>query len=145
MKIKALPLFALLVACSTTTPKVDIGTLKAEIMQAEKNFNDMAAEKGVAEAFAAFAAEEAVIKRGGKLIKGRIAIAEWYENNSDPDEKLTWKPDFIEVSSSGDLAYTYGGFEFSYPDSTGTIITSTGSFHSVWKRQADGSWKFVWD
>ncbi|MEP5612793.1 MAG: DUF4440 domain-containing protein [Cyclobacteriaceae bacterium] len=145
MKVKLLPLLTLLTACSTTPKQIDVESLKAEIMQAEKAFNDMAAEQGVAAAFAAFAAEDGVIKRGGKLIMGNKSIAEWYLENSSPEEKLTWKPDFVDVSSSGDLAYTYGGFEFSYPDSTGTMQTSTGYFHSVWKRQADGSWKFVWD
>ena len=142
---KLLPFVIVLVGCGTSSSEVDLSVLKAEIMDVEKQFNDMAAEEGIMEAFATFAAEDAVIKRGGKLIKGRAAIKEWYQNNSGPDEKLTWKPDFVDVSSSGDLAYTYGGFEFSYPDSTGMIQTSSGTFHSVWKRQADGSWKFVYD
>lgn len=144
MKIKIVPI-VLLIACAAPSKQVDIESLKAEIMDAEKQFNDMAAEQGLTEAFATFAAEDAVIKRGGKLYKGRAAIREWYENNSSPDEQLTWKPDFIDVSNSGDLAYTYGSFTFSYPDSTGTMISNSGTFHSVWKRQEDGSWKFVWD
>ena len=61
------------------------------------------------------------------------------------DENLSWKPDFVDVSASGDLGYTYGHFTYSYTDSTGTIMESSGVFHTVWKRQADGSWLFVWD
>jgi ketosteroid isomerase-like protein len=144
MKINILFLL-LITACSTTNSTTDLESLKTEVMQAEKEFNDVAEEEGIAKAFAAFAAENAVIQRRGELIKGQAAIASWYENNSNPDATLSWEPDFIDVSQSGDLAYTYGKFEFSYPDSTGTKITSSGTFHSVWKRQADGSWKFVWD
>jgi ketosteroid isomerase-like protein len=144
MKINILFLL-LITACSTTNSTTDLESLKTEVMQAEKEFNDVAEEEGIAKAFAAFAAENAVIQRRGELIKGQAAISSWYENNSNPDATLSWEPDFIDVSQSGDLAYTYGKFEFSYPDSTGTKITSSGTFHSVWKRQADGSWKFVWD
>ena len=61
------------------------------------------------------------------------------------DEKLIWKPDFVDVSASGDLAYTYGAYTYSYKDSTGAIVEQGGIFHTVWKRQADGGWRFVWD
>ncbi|MFC2138829.1 YybH family protein, partial [Bacteroidota bacterium] len=59
--------------------------------------------------------------------------------------KLEWKPDYIDVSTSGDLGYTFGKFTFSAKDTTGKLIESEGIFHTVWKRQEDGSWKYVWD
>ena len=59
--------------------------------------------------------------------------------------KLEWKPDYIDVSISGDLGYTYGKFTFSAIDTTGKLIESEGIFHTVWKKQEDGSWKYVWD
>ena len=58
---------------------------------------------------------------------------------------LVWKPDYVDVSESGDLAYTYGKYTFTSRDSTGRKVVSKGIFHTVWKRQEDGSWKFVWD
>jgi ketosteroid isomerase-like protein len=49
------------------------------------------------------------------------------------------------VSACGDLGYTWGSYTFTATDSLGATHRSEGIFHTVWKRQPDGSWKFVWD
>jgi len=59
--------------------------------------------------------------------------------------KLDWTPDFVDVSESEDMAYSYGGYSFSALSSKGDTINSSGIFHTVWKKQLDGSWKYVWD
>lgn len=58
---------------------------------------------------------------------------------------LQWDADFVDVSKSGELAYTYGKYTFTAIDSTGKTIDDKGIFHTVWKKQKDGKWKFVWD
>jgi ketosteroid isomerase-like protein len=116
---------------------------KAQIIQTELDFAKMADEAGVAAAFYEYAADSAVIGRGGKVIKGREAIREYYEKNLRPGTKLQWTPDFADVS--GDIGYTWGNYTHLVPDSAGNITESHGVFHTVWKRQPDGSWRFVWD
>ena len=107
----------------------------------------MAGEEGISKAFMTYAAEDAVLMRNDKLVIGKKNLAMLFENQASKpkNESLNWKPDFVDVSASGDLAYTYGHFTYSYTDSTGTKIESSGVFHTVWKRQADGSWLFVSD
>lgn len=141
----SLSLLILSVGCNQLETDENIAKWKAEILQVEQDFNDMAKEEGIVEAFYHYAANDGVIKRSGKLVKGNIAIREWYKNDVRPNETLTWKPTFVDVSKSGDLAYTYGDFIFTSVDSTGNKKESTGHFHTVWKRQEDGNWKFVWD
>lgn len=116
---------------------------REEVIRTEHDFAVMADEAGVAEAFYHYAADSAVILRGGKLIKGREAIRDYYQHNLKPGTKLLWAPDYANVS--GSLGYTYGRYTHQVPDSAGSIIESHGYFHTVWKRQADGSWRFVWD
>jgi ketosteroid isomerase-like protein len=118
---------------------------KQEIIRAERDFARMAAEKGVAEAFSFYVADSGVVSIGEKLFRGKDAVRKHYESWTYKDVRLTWAPDFVDVSSSGDLGYTYGKYTFSFRDSTGKINESKGIFHTVWKRQADGSWRFVWD
>jgi len=120
---------------------------KNEIIKTEQNFAKMAGEEGITKAFITYAAEDAVVMRNNVLVIGKENLAKHFEKQSSgpKDEKLSWKPDFVDVSASGDLAYTYGHFTYAYTDSTGTKIESNGVFHTVWKRQADGSWLFVWD
>lgn len=131
--------------CGNSRDVNDMEKWKSEIMAAEKAFNDMAQEEGLARAFEFYAAEEGAIRRGKKVIKGKEEIAIWYENDAKPGETLTWTPTFVDVSNSGDMAYTYGDYIFTYIDTLGMKKERKGIFHTVWKRQADGSWKFVWD
>ena len=119
--------------------------LKLEIMEVEREFADMAAEKGIKEAFLFFADEDAVIMRNNKVYKGKDEIGNYFDSVKLRDIKLNWKPDFVELSSSGDLAYTYGKYIFSARDEVGKTISSEGIFHTVWKKQVGGNWKYVWD
>jgi len=122
-------------------------TWKNEILETEKEFMEAAATDGIPQAFSAYAAEDVVIIRGDFLIEGRKALQIYYENQYPAYEKheLKWEPDFVDVSSSGDLGYTYGKFHHTITDSLGYTRSVDGIFHTVWKRQADGTWKFVWD
>jgi len=125
----------------------DKAKIKQEIYQTEKAFERMTAEKGIAEAFYFFAADSAVIKReSDTLIVGNNNIKLYYEKkNFDENVTVNWTPDYINVSESGDLAYTYGNYSWKFKQPDGTNEEYKGVFHTVWKRQADGNWKYVWD
>jgi len=133
------------IGCTDKKNTVEIDKWKAEVVATEKAFNDMAQAEGLIKAFEFYAADDGVIRRGKKVIQGKQAIAEWYENDVKPNETLSWTPTFVDVSESGDMAYTYGDYTFTYPDSIGNPKENKGIFHTVWKRQADGSWRYVWD
>lgn len=116
------------------------------IKKAESDFAKMAAEKGIKEAFAFYADSNAVIKREhDSLIHGIEGIRNYYSAPNYSAAKVTWAPDFTDASVTGDFGYTYGKYTWSAQDSTGKSIEYKGVFHTVWKKQADGSWKYVWD
>lgn len=146
-KLLQLSAFLVLVMCGCANEKSeqDIEKWKSEIIQVEKDFDAMAQTEGLAKAFHQYAASDGVIRRKNKVIQGKSAIKAWYEKDMRPNETLTWTPTFVEVSNSGDLAYTYGNYIFKSVDSTGSVKENTGIFHTVWKRQTNGEWKFVWD
>ena len=119
---------------------------KQEIAKAEKDFEKMAAEKGVPEAFAFYADENATIRReNDTLVTGRENIRKYYEQPSRKNAKVSWTADHIDASSSGDMGYTYGKYSWQSTDSTGKTNEFKGIFSTVWKKQGDGSWKYVWD
>ena len=133
-------------ACTSPSQQGTSEDWKKEIVDAEAAFSQMSMEKGIAEAFLEFAADDAVLMRNNKVVVGIEAIRTRFANaNPNPTAKLQWKPDFVDVAASGDLGYTYGGYTFSTTDSLGNVSENTGIFHTVWKRQKDGQWKFVWD
>ena len=118
----------------------------AEIAAAEKAFEKMAAEKGIDTAFWFYADTAAVIKRGNdSLIKGKAGILNFYSAPYFKSARVRWSPDLVEAAESGDMGYTFGRYEWISADSLGTEDTSTGVFHTVWKKQTDGSWKYTWD
>ncbi len=135
----------LLTSCTNEPQEKSIEKWKAEILKSERDFAAMAKEQGTSAAFLAFAAEDAVLKRNNALVIGKDAIHQRFENNAPDSGTLSWDPDFVDVSMAGDLGYTYGGYVYSSVDSSGQTVESKGVFHTVWKRQADGTWKFVWD
>ena len=141
--IPLLPVLGLLSSCSL---HVDPEAVKKEVLNAEKAFEAMAAEKSIAEAFAWFAAEDAVIKRGNdSIISGREGIRNYYSLANLTRATVSWTPDRIDVSADGTMAWTYGKYVWKVIRSDGDTVVSRGIFHTVWKRQSDGSWKYVWD
>lgn len=137
-------LFAI-AACNRNSKK-QLTSAQQEITKAEKDFEAMAAEKGIAEAFWFYADSNAVIKRGNdSLIKGKEGIRNYYAAPYFNTASVKWSPDFVEASADGRMGYSYGNYIWQSKDSAGKITESKGIFHTVWKKQNDGSWKYVWD
>jgi ketosteroid isomerase-like protein len=123
-----------------------VAVWQEEIRKVEKQFETDLLTKGVAYAFGAYAADSAVIKREkDTLIKGKEAIFRYYDNAGYKNAKAYWSPDLIDVSADGTMAYTYGKYRWEFTDAEGKKQEYKGVFHTVWKRQADGQWKYVWD
>lgn len=138
-----LAVFLLFVACQQGKNKEEI---KKEIFQTEKAFESMTLEKGIADAFYHFADENAVIKReNDTLIVGKENIKLHYAKKNLKNASVNWTPDFIDVSSCGTLAYTYGKYVWKVKNNEGSVTEYKGVFHTVWKKQKDNSWKYVWD
>ena len=141
-------LFTILASsCRTKNNEGSTEQWKDEIIATEKAFAKMAMTKGIPQAFIAYAADDAVLLRNNKLIIGKDSLRASFENaeSQNTNVSLTWEPDFVDVSASGDLGYTYGTYLYVTTDSTGATNEVKGVFHTVWKRQPDGKWKYVWD
>jgi len=134
-------------SCGSDNVENNLEKWKSEIVKTEQEFAEMASKEGIPKAFLEFAAEDAVIKRGNRLIIGKEALRQSYTSGDSGTGKvsLTWQPDFVDVAASGDLGYTYGKYIYTSTDSSGISQIDSGVFHTVWKRQPDGKWKFVWD
>jgi ketosteroid isomerase-like protein len=113
------------------------------MVETERAFARTSEERGTREAFAAFIADEGILFRPG-AVKGK----KWMQENPLPPSPsrsvLSWQPIFAAVSRAGDLGYTTGPWQFK-KDIKDAQPVSFGNFMTVWKKQADGSWKFVLD
>ncbi len=91
------------------------------------------------DAFLTFISPEAVFFNGDEALRGRDAIARAWEPLFDgPAAPFSWHPDVVQVLESGGLALTSGPVR----DPTGAEV---GRFNSVWRRDADGQWRVVFD
>lgn len=138
----------LAVCCSNcSTPEPDQPErLQKEIIAVEKAFMDQLNAQSPAEAFGNFAADQAVIKReNDTLILGKANIIHYYQQPIYHNAKAFWKPDYVSVALGGDMAYTFGRYRWEFRDSLGQLTEWKGVFHTVWEKQADGQWRFVWD
>ena len=139
-------IFLIIYSCNMEDEKISIEKWENEILETEQNFAKMVLEEGIDKAFLFYAAEDAVLMRNNELVTGKNAIRLYFEDQKLNEEvSLTWEPDFVDVAKSGDLGYTYGEYIFASIDSNGNKVESRGIFHTVWKREKDGAWRFVWD
>jgi ketosteroid isomerase-like protein len=109
-----------------------------ELLRADSAFAAMSVAQGAKAAFLAYSAKEAIAFGGGPQInEGRDAIGAGFDA-FPADAVLEWRPVAAEVALSGDLGCTVGEAVIAGRDFYSKYLT-------IWKRQQDGSWKFVAD
>ncbi len=119
--------------------------LKGEVAAMEDAFCSMAKEKGLLAAFSHFAAPDvAFIDTDPRKYRGAEAVLKRIGPDT-PGVSLTWSALFTDVSDDGTLGYNYGRYEFRGPGPDGKEHVGSGFFLTIWKRQPDGSWKYVMD
>ena len=113
------------------------------LLQADRDFSALSEKEGMFTAFLAFIADDGVILRDNAYpAKGKSTLRDYYAGKSDTSTVLTWEPVYADISAGGDLGYTYGIYTLRVK-ATGEL--SRGTYVSVWKKQSDGTWKFVLD
>ena len=139
-KIKLIILFGIIIIAAGCSNMCDTAD-KTVLMEADRAFSKMSADKGLYEAFDFYMDDNATMYRDGQPpFSGREAIRPILSKKSNAT--LTWEPTFAEIAASGDLGYTLGRWEYTLKDSTGEESRSFGYYVSIWKKQSDGSWKW---
>lgn len=101
------------------------------IVEAELAFARLAREKGQWTAFAKTAAAEAVL-----FVPQRVNALAWLRHRPNPPVAVQWQPYDVWMSCDGSIGLSRGSW--SGPN-------GTGYFTTLWKRQKDGSYKWVLD
>jgi ketosteroid isomerase-like protein len=133
---------ALFAGCSATPDRdAELELLK----EADRAFYRATAEQGVEGWVSAFT-DDGVMFRSGELLRGHEAIRELMAPGlNNPGYSLSWDPIHAEISESGDLGYTIGRFESRMVGEAVDSLLGSGSYVSIWRRDADGVWKVVLD
>jgi ketosteroid isomerase-like protein len=116
------------------------------LMRADRDFDKATAETGVKGWVSHFAEDGQMFPAGAEMVSGRQAIREAMAPAfANPEFSLRWKPLGADVSRAGDLGYTYGTYVAKGAGPQRQTVERHGKYVSVWKKQADGSWKVVVD
>ncbi|MCX6628531.1 MAG: nuclear transport factor 2 family protein [Candidatus Solibacter sp.] len=112
--------------------------LREQVRQTEIAFAKTMADRNPA-AFATFLASETIFMSGARVTRGAAQVAErWKAFFEGAQAPFSWAPETVEVLDSGTLAMSSGPVR----DASGK---RTGTFNSVWRREAGGKWKIILD
>jgi ketosteroid isomerase-like protein len=107
-----------------------------QVNAAERAFAKTMADRDHA-AFTTFLADDTVFWSNDTVLKGRAAVADgWRRFYNGADAPFSWAPEDVEVV--GDLGFSSGPVH----DPAGNRV---GTFNSVWRREADGRWRILFD
>lgn len=113
------------------------------LVDAERGFARMSVEKGIRASFLAFFAEDG-INFQPHPVRTREAILATPEPSEPQQVTLNWEPVLADISVTGDLGYTTGPYILT-DQSPAHRPPAYGYYASVWRKQADGSWKVAID
>jgi ketosteroid isomerase-like protein len=146
-------LVLLLAACSTSSssdvPRSDsanVAQLRESVMQADRDFNSDFAKRRVDGWVSWFDTAGVQVAPTGETPRGHDQVrAHMTKNFGDSTRILDWRPVMAEVSNDGSMAYTIGDWNFYVRGKDSATSAGSGRYLTVWRRQADGSWKVMAD
>ena len=102
-----------------------------QVIAAERAFADYTRANGFKQGFLRYVADDGIVFQPGP-VRARPGL-EALPDAAPPGPPLFWWPHWAGVANSGDLGFTTGG---------ATILVR---YFTVWQRQADGSWRWIYD
>jgi len=128
--------FTLAALLTAAAPSASAGPVTpAPVVAAERAFAADGYALGVKASFLKHAAPDGVVLQPGP-VNAREAYGAQPDGSPD-DPKLEWWPTFAGIARSGDLGFTTGPYSIAGQ--------RRGHYFTVWKRQADGGWQWVFD
>jgi uncharacterized protein (TIGR02246 family) len=98
------------------------------------------------DAWLAFIADDArMLPPGAPPVVGKDAIRDLVNAFMSAGVVVTHNLEDVVVSKGGDLAYVSYSYELTFTGPEGTPVTETGKDISIYKKDADGSWKLAID
>ena len=126
---------------------VDSGKTADAIRALELQWNAAAAARDPAKFASYYTDDGQFINPGADPLRGPQAIqAAMTEAFKDPNFSLHFTSDRVDIAAGGDMAFSEGHFtETETSPAAQAKLVQSGSYVTVYKKQADGSWKAVED
>ena len=135
-----------LIVTSCSEEKVDTKAEGEKLMQLSREWSKSAATDSIDKTLSYWADDAVVMSPGQPTLKGKNAIRQMIEGTSKiPGFQISWEPLSVTVSKSGDLAYMIEQNQITVNDSLGNPVTEYNKSVTIWRKEADGSWKNIVD
>jgi ketosteroid isomerase-like protein len=117
------------------------------LLSADRDWAAVASEGKDVKRIISFWSDDATITpAGAPLITGKVAIRKFVEDSlATPGFHIGWRPEQASVSADGTMGYTTGENTNTFPGTDGKLMTVTGRYVTVWRRDSSGTWKCVAD
>lgn len=135
------------VASAAAAPANDPAAVRQQIEEANARFKDAIARGDTAAMLANYADDAIMLGPGEPMVRGRDALARAFGGMLSQFTLRDATVSTEDVMVGGDLAVETGTFQWTMVPKAGggQEMTERGKYLTVWKRQADGSWKIVRD
>jgi len=144
--VRSLSLLLVAVALVGCEGRVQVNApteVRNSLLAADRAFSRMSQAEGAQAAFVYYAHPEVVLlPAGGEPVRGVAAVRAGFEGFQGV---LTWEPQDAQGAASGDLGATWGYYRLVRTDASGEETVSRGKYVSVWRRDADGEWRYLMD
>jgi uncharacterized protein (TIGR02246 family) len=118
----------------------------AAIRNADAEWSKTATAKDAAQFTSYFAGDALFLPPNQSILKSKEEIQKFaVDFMASPGLAMAWQPTEAVASRGGDLGYTIGTYELTVNGPKGKPVTDRGKYLTVWKKQADGSWKVAVD
>lgn len=136
-----------LTGCGQQANTPDTSAITNMIKADQQKWNDQFKAKDQEGLLAHYADDAYFIAPGGPAANSSTDLRKAYAGAlADHYFSVTLGSDKVDVAASGDLAYARGHFTESHQDAKShQVVTESGSYLTVYKKQADNSWKAVED
>ena len=137
----------LLAACAQSAPAVDTTAEFEAIHAVEAAQATAIGAKDLDGAVAPYAPDAVFAATGFPPATTPDAIRSMFQGIlDDPNAALSITPERAEMAASGDMAFTTASYSFTVSDpNSHQPVTAQGTNVTVWRKQADGSWRIMAD
>jgi ketosteroid isomerase-like protein len=145
--VGCIALLALTAGCANPTPADTRDADVKAVKDIEVAWSRDIASKDVEKWASYYAADVAVLMPNAPIMNGKDNVkAALKPMLADPNFALTFQNTRAEASKGGDFIYTVGTYSMTVSDPKDQKpVTDTGKYLTIYRKQADGSWKAVAD
>ena len=124
----------------------DLSEARELLLQTSRDWAVATASGDVERALAYWTDDAIVLAPDQPAVVGKAAIRAFVQHAASiPGFSITWEPELAVVSDDGDMGYMVERNRVSSNDATGAVQTQFGKAVTIWRKQADGTWKCVVD